>query len=110
MAVGYCHCNHSRHRAGIGALFGKISWQMALMITVGIAFVFGAATIVTGVQTVVSTTGGLGTGTAPGGSDQIGQSFNNIINAINSATGRTIATLAVAALGIAAFFGKTDPG
>ncbi len=31
---------------GIGALLGKISWGMALIITIGIALVFGAAGIV----------------------------------------------------------------
>ena len=31
---------------GIGALLGKISWGMALIVAVGVALVFGAATIV----------------------------------------------------------------
>ena len=32
---------------GIGALLGKISWGMALIVAVGVALIFGAASIVT---------------------------------------------------------------
>jgi len=31
---------------GVGALLGKVSWAMALIVALGIALVFGAATIV----------------------------------------------------------------
>ena len=31
---------------GVGALLGKISWGMALIVTLGIGLIFGAATIV----------------------------------------------------------------
>ena len=36
---------------GIGALMGKISWGLALIVALGIALVFGAATIVDAVAT-----------------------------------------------------------
>jgi len=32
---------------GVGALLGKISWGMALIVAVGVALIFGAASIVT---------------------------------------------------------------
>jgi len=32
---------------GVGALLGKISWGVALIVAIGVALVFGAATIVT---------------------------------------------------------------
>lgn len=32
---------------GVGALLGKISWGMALIVAIGVALVFGAASIVT---------------------------------------------------------------
>ena len=41
---------------GLGALMGKISWGMALIVALGIALVFGAASIVDAVG------GGTGTG------------------------------------------------
>jgi type IV secretion system protein VirB2 len=34
---------------GVGALLGKISWGMALIVAVGIALVFGASSIVTAI-------------------------------------------------------------
>ena len=40
---------------GIGALLGKISWGMALIVAMGVALVFGAATIVSSLG--ASTTG-----------------------------------------------------
>jgi len=43
---------------GIGALLGKISWGMALIVAVGIALVFGAATIVNALNTGTAGAGG----------------------------------------------------
>ncbi len=46
---------------GIGALMGKVSWGMALIVAIGVALVFGAASIVNMVGNGVgnnSTTGG----------------------------------------------------
>jgi type IV secretion system protein VirB2 len=36
---------------GIGALLGKVSWGMAMIVGIGVAIVFGAATIVTALGT-----------------------------------------------------------
>jgi type IV secretion system protein VirB2 len=41
---------------GIGALLGKVSWGMAMIVGIGVAIVFGAAQIVTAMGT--SNTGG----------------------------------------------------
>lgn len=35
---------------GIGALLGKVSWGMALIVSIGIAIVFGAASLVDAIQ------------------------------------------------------------
>lgn len=46
---------------GIGALLGKVSWGIALIVAVGVALVFGAGTIITAV-TPTSTVSGAFTG------------------------------------------------
>jgi type IV secretion system protein VirB2 len=46
---------------GIGALLGKISWGMALIVALGVALVFGASTIVTALG--ASTSGTCSSGT-----------------------------------------------
>jgi len=43
---------------GIGALLGKISWGMALIVAVGVALVFGADTIVTALGATSATSCG----------------------------------------------------
>ncbi len=50
---------------GIGALLGKISWGMALIVALGVALIFGAATIVDAIQggNVTCTTGSIGSST-----------------------------------------------
>jgi type IV secretion system protein VirB2 len=48
---------------GIGALLGKVSWGMAMIVGVGVAIVFGAAGLVSAMGagvTAVSGTGGVG--------------------------------------------------
>jgi len=48
---------------GVGALLGKISWGMALIVAIGVALVFGAGTIV---QALGATTADCGvSGVAP---------------------------------------------
>lgn len=43
---------------GVGALLGKISWGMAMIVAIGVALVFGAATIVENLgSTATSCTG-----------------------------------------------------
>ncbi len=43
---------------GIGALLGKVSWGMALIVGIGIAIVFGAAGIIDALDTSNSIAGG----------------------------------------------------
>src|SRR5689334_25381301 len=43
---------------GIGALLGKVSWGMAIIVGVGIAIVFGAAGIVNAMSAGTATTAG----------------------------------------------------
>jgi type IV secretion system protein VirB2 len=59
---------------GIGALLGKVSWGMAIIVGVGVAIVFGAAGIVSAmnagagdVNTTCTTGGGAGALPPPGG-------------------------------------------
>ncbi|MDG1285938.1 MAG: TrbC/VirB2 family protein [Rickettsiales bacterium] len=50
---------------GIGALMGKISWGMALIVALGIALVFGATTLVDALgadKASIGSTGGCATG------------------------------------------------
>ncbi len=107
--------------AGVGALFGRVSWIRALTIAVGVALVFGAITVVhmasggadQGVK-VVNSTGQcddpltlLGTAGLP--LNHICDSLRTIINTIASSTGQGIATLAVLILGLSALFGRLTP-
>ena len=88
---------------GIGALFGKISYIRAMALAVGVAMVFGAATIVS--------TLGAGTSGAPGGttdafSTSLFTALNAIIAIITGTAGKSLAIIAVMAVGIGAYFGK----
>lgn len=49
---------------GIGALMGKISWGMALIVAIGVALVFGAASIVDIIGKNVNTNATSGAGSA----------------------------------------------
>ena len=46
---------------GIGALLGKVSWGMAMMVGVGISVVFGATALVRLLGGTLSAVGGVGT-------------------------------------------------
>jgi type IV secretion system protein VirB2 len=42
---------------GIGALLGKVSWGMAIIVGIGVAIIFGAAGIVSAMNVATSNTG-----------------------------------------------------
>jgi type IV secretory pathway VirB2 component (pilin) len=88
---------------GIGALYGKVSWGIAIVAGVGAALIFGGTTI-------VSALGGPGDMACAAGSYgelmSITIMFCNIINWFNGPIGKGVATLAVIIMGLGALFGK----
>lgn len=48
---------------GVGALLGKVSWGMAMIVGIGVAIVFGAAGIVSAMGAGVTNINGTGTST-----------------------------------------------
>jgi type IV secretory pathway VirB2 component (pilin) len=84
---------------GIGAMFGKISYPMALIVAVGISLIFGAATI-------VRILGGTAAGGFTTGSNVFETAFNQVIFIMNGPAGLAFATLAVVTVGIGALYGK----
>lgn len=46
---------------GVGALLGKVSWGMALIVALGVALIFGASTIVSALGGSASSCGGYST-------------------------------------------------
>lgn len=92
---------------GIGALLGKVSWGLAITIAAGISIMFGGAKIVylltnqAQAQTICA-------GTADPG--MMGDVLCNLAGLASKPTGRALATIGVAILGIGALLGKVSYG
>ncbi len=91
---------------GLGALYGKVSWGVAMIAGVGLALMFGGTTIVSGL-------GGNGqqackTGFTPTTTLSIAAAYCNVINWFNGPVGKGITTLAVIIVGLGALFGKVS--
>jgi type IV secretory pathway VirB2 component (pilin) len=90
---------------GIGALYGKVSWGLAMLAGIGIALIFGGTTI-------VAALGGPGSADcAAGGTGKnlfLTVALCNVVNWFNGPIGKGVATLAVIILGLGALFGKVS--
>lgn len=88
---------------GLGALYGKVSWGLAIICAVGVALIFGGTTIVNALGA-----DGSQSCNAAGNSQNLALSimFCNVVNWFNGPIGKGVATLAVIIVGLGALFGK----
>lgn len=95
---------------GVGALLGKVSWQIALTVAVGISIMFSGAQVVDALVTLPQNAVGLcpvGSGPSAGA---LQEALCNLAQMANSDTGRAISTLSVILVGISALMGKISAG
>ena len=95
---------------GIGALMGKVSWGAAVTVAVGVAIMFGGASMV---QILVNVPGAetLCTNAGPAiPAGAIEEVLCNLAALANSPTGRALSTLAIGFLGVSCLMGKLSAG
>lgn len=92
---------------GIGAMLGKVSWQMALTVALGISIMFSGARVV---ELLTAHDASFCTGEAGFSSGYIEAVLCRVAELANTATGRAFGTLAVAILGVSALMGKISAG
>lgn len=92
---------------GIGAMMGKVSWQMALIVAFGVSVMFSGATIVSLLtqrnEDVCALTNQLSAG-------YLEEMLCTVAAWANGDAGRALGTLAVIFLGITALMGKVSAG
>lgn len=96
---------------GIGALMGKVSWQLGLTVAVGIAIMFSGAQVVDLLVGAVGTSAeGLCAESYSISAGKIEEVLCNLAAWANSATGQAIATFGIMMVGITALMGKMSAG
>jgi len=99
---------------GLLANFGRISWHQAMLVAVGIATIFGSASILGALD--VPITGGNSITLPPLCSSgfasvvSIDKIFCNMYNWFNGPLGKGVATIGMLVLGVGALFGKISWG
>ena len=98
---------------GLFATYGRMSWHQALLVSVGIAVMFGSVGIVQSMGVPVYTaTGAIGNmdfnTLCPGGLFSVEQVFCNVLSYFTGAIGKGIGMIAVIILGIGMLFAKTS--
>lgn len=93
---------------GIGALLGKVSWQLALIVAVGVSIMFSGGEVVkliTGkdLASTVCTA-------SQGDSGMLQDVICKVADLLKSTTGRALVTVGVMVLGIGALMGKVSHG
>lgn len=92
---------------GIGAMMGKVSWQMALTVAFGVSVMFSGARVV---ELLTDRSAGFCTGVGGFSSGMIEEVLCNLASMANQPAGRAFGTLAVIFLGISALMGKVSAG
>jgi type IV secretory pathway VirB2 component (pilin) len=92
---------------GIGAMMGKVSWQMALIVAFGLSVMFSGARIVT---LLTDHDAGFCVGDAAFTAGYIETVLCRVAEWANTAPGRALGTLAIVFLGISALMGKVSAG
>lgn len=92
---------------GIGAMMGKVSWQMALTVAFGVSVMFSGARVV---ELLTDRNAGFCTGAGGFSSGMIEDVLCNLAAWANQPMGRAFGTLAVIFLGISALMGKVSAG
>lgn len=91
---------------GFGALMGKISAGLCMMVCVGIAIIFGATPIVKLLTGNSAAACSASAGCQGGETTELGKVLGNAINMLTGTTAKAICTVAVIILGLGANFGK----
>lgn len=91
---------------GIGAMLGKVSWQMALTVAFGVSVMFSGARVVE----LLTNTSVSCPATAAFSAGMIEDVLCNLAAMANQPAGRAFGTLAVIFLGITALMGKVSAG
>lgn len=92
---------------GIGAMLGKVSWQMALTVAFGVSVMFSGARVV---ELLTAHDASFCVGDAGFSSGYIEAVLCRVAELANSPTGRALSTLAIAILGVSALMGKLSAG
>lgn len=92
---------------GIGAMLGKVSWQMALTVAFGVSVMFSGAEVV---SLLTDRNANFCTGQAGFSSGMIEDVLCNLASMANQPVGRALGTLAVIFLGVTALMGKVSAG
>lgn len=92
---------------GIGAMMGKVTWQVALIVSFGLSVMFSGAQIVT---LLTSKNAGFCVGDPTFTAGYLESILCRVAALASTATGRALSTLAIIFLGITALMGKTSAG
>lgn len=92
---------------GIGAMMGKVSWQMALTVAFGVSVMFSGARVV---ELLTDRNASFCVGQAGFSAGMIEEVLCNLAAMANQPAGRAFGTLAVIFLGITALMGKVSAG
>ncbi|MCH2546406.1 MAG: TrbC/VirB2 family protein [Alphaproteobacteria bacterium] len=92
---------------GIGAMMGKVSWQMALIVAFGVSIMFSGARVV---ELLTSQDASFCTGNPGFSAGYIEDVLCEVAGWANTASGRALGTLAIVFLGITTMLGKISIG
>lgn len=99
---------------GISSLLGRVQWNQAIVVCVGIAVIFGAPEILqqmggSNVQNNVNCEARLPQTPAPLLDGPIAQTLCNVVNLFSGTTGQALATIGIIIMGLMALMGKLAP-
>lgn len=96
---------------GVFALYGKISYQQALIISCGIAGMFGGISVIQNLNIAPNMSYSMNANTVCGGAaNPMALAYCSMVNWFNGAFGKALATLAIIIVGIGALYGKVSWG
>lgn len=91
---------------GIGAVLGKVSWQMALIVTIGISIMFSGAQIVSGLTGETDALNVCSSVAGTSGSGVLESGLCTLAGLAHQTSGKAIGTIGIIILGISALMGK----
>lgn len=95
---------------GVFAMYGKISYQQALIVCSGIAGMFGAYSVIENLSFTVSGGAKLSAVAVCGPSNPLSNAYCSVVNWFNGPFGKALATISIIILGLGALYGKVSWG
>ena len=100
---------------GLSSLLGRVQWQQAIIVCIGISVIFGAPKILN--EMIIDTNTNVDTGCSDTGIEEpgivtdnpIAKVLCNVVEFFSGKVGKAVATLGVIILGLMALFGKISP-